>query len=93
MRDSIFNKILSFLHGASIAFVMLGSFLTFTFFLSFGLAQALSSSFIFIFVALVIILWIDSFATKHATLEEMKKQTEILQRLEKNLNDQKLLDN
>lgn len=93
MQESLFNKILSFLHGASIAFVLLGTFATFTFFLSFGLPQALSVSFVFIFLSLVVVLLIDSLKIKREALHEQKKQTEILQRIEKNFNDQKLLDN
>lgn len=93
MQDSVFNKILSFLHGASVAFVLLGTFATFTFFLSSGFSQALSLAFIFIFLSLVVVLWIDSFATKRSLLQEMKKQSEILERLEKNFDDKKLLDN
>ena len=93
MQDSLFNKILSFLHGASIAFVILGTFATFIFFLSFGLPFALSLSFVFVFLSLVVILWIDSLRFKRNSYDELKKQTEILERLEKALHDQKLLDN
>ena len=93
MQDTTFNKILSFLHGASIAFIVIGSFATFTFFLSFGLPQALSLSFVFIFLSLVIVLVIDALGNKRALLHEQKKQTEILERIEKRLDDQKLLDN
>ena len=84
MQESLFNRILSFLHGASIAFVLLGTFATFTFFLSFGLSQALSVSFVFIFLSLVVLLLIDSLKIKREVLDEQKKQTEILQRIEKN---------
>ena len=93
MQESLFNKILSFLHGASIAFILLGAFATFTYFLSFGLPQALSLSFVFIFISLVIVLWIDSLGMKKVTLDEMKKQTEILERIEKTLYDKELSDN
>ncbi|MDD2358235.1 MAG: hypothetical protein PHX13_10030 [Thiovulaceae bacterium] len=93
MRESLFNKILSFLHGASIAFIALGAFATFTYFSPFGLAPALSLSFVFIFISLVIILWIDSINVKRMTLSEMKRQTEILERMEKTLHDKELSDN
>lgn len=93
MQEFIFNKILSFLHGASIAFILLGTFITFTYFLPFGLPQALSISFVFIFVSLVIVLWIDSFSVKRVTLNEMKKQTQILEKIEKTLNDKEISDN
>ncbi len=93
MQESLFNKILSFLHGASVAFILLGTFATFTYFSPFGLAPALSLSFVFIFISLVIILWIDSFETKRASFNEMKKQTEILERMEKTLHDKELSDN
>lgn len=93
MQESISNKILSFLHGASIAFILLGTFATFTFSLAFGLVQALSLSFVFIFLSLVIVLLIDSLGVKRDVLNEQKKQTEILERIEQRLNDQKLLDN
>ncbi len=93
MQESLFNKILSFLHGASVAFIVLGTFATFTYFSPFGLAQALSISFVFIFISLVIVLWVDSLNTKRVTLREMKKQTEILERMEKTLHDKELSDN
>lgn len=93
MQEILFNKILSFLHGASIAFILLGTFATFTFFLSFGIPQALSFSFVFIFLSLLVILLIDSLSIKREMREEQKKQTEILQRIQTDLHDQKLLDN
>ncbi len=93
MQEILFNKILSFLHGASIAFILLGTFATFTFFLSFGIPQALSFSFVFIFLSSLVILLIDSLSIKREMREEQKKQTEILQRIQTDLHDQKLLDN
>ena len=93
MQESLFNKILSFLHGASIAFVLLGTFITFTYFFPYGLPQAIAISFVFIFFSLVIILWIDSFSVKRVTLNEMKKHTQILKTIEKTLHDKELSDN
>ena len=88
MQKSTFDKIVSFLHGASIAFVILGTFITFKIFLFLGVIDAITVSFVFVFISLVILLFIDSFRVNRLRLDEVKKQTQILERVEKKLNEQ-----
>lgn len=87
MQKTTFDKIAGFLHGASIAFVILGTFITFKIFLFLGVIDALTVSFVFIFISLVILLVVDSFRVNRLRLDEVKKQTQILEKIEKRLNE------
>ncbi|WP_345993815.1 hypothetical protein [Sulfurimonas sp. HSL-1716] len=93
MQKTTFDRILGFLHGASLAFVIIGTFMTFKLFLFLGVINSLLVSFVFLFISLVVMLLIDSFRVRRMHLEEIKKQTKILQTIEKRLDDKKLLDN
>ena len=93
MQKATFDRILSFLHGASLAFVIIGTFITFRVFLFLGVLNALLVSFVFLFISLVVTLLIDSFRVNRQRLDEVKKQTQILEKIQKQLDDKKLLDN
>lgn len=93
MQKATFNRILSFLHGASLAFVIIGTFITFRVFLFLGVINALSAAFVFLFISLVITLLIDSFRVNRLRLDEAIKQTQILEKIQIQLDDKKLLDN
>ena len=85
MRHTTFEKILNFLLGASGAFVLLGSYLVFRIFISFGFITALSVTFLYLFLALFLVLALDAFAVNKRKLQEQKKQTELLKKILKNL--------
>ncbi len=93
MQKTTFDRIYSFLHGASLAFVIVGTFITFRVFLFLGVLNALLVSFIFLFISLVVTLLIDSFRVNRLRLDEVKKQTQILEKIQMQLDDKKLLDN
>lgn len=93
MQKTTFDRIYSFLHGASLAFVIIGTFITFRIFLFLGVVNALSASFVFLFISLVITLLIDSFRVNRLRLEETQKQTQILEKIQMHLDDTKLLNN
>ena len=93
MQKATFDRILSFLHGASLAFVIIGTFITFRVFLFLGVLNALLVSFVFLFISLVITLFIDMFRVNRQRLDELKNQTQILEKIAKQLDDKKLLDN
>lgn len=93
MQKATFERILSFLHGASLAFVIIGTFITFRVFLFLGVLNALLVSFVFLFISLVITLFIDMFRVNRQRLDELKNQTQILEKIAKQLDDKKLLDN
>lgn len=93
MQKATFDRILSFLHGASLAFVIIGTFITFRLFLFLGVVNAFLVSFVFLFISLVVTLLIDSFRVNRLRLDEVKKQTQILEKIAKQLDDKKLLDN
>ena len=81
MQKDIYDKIISFLQGASWAVVLLGALITFNIFFPFGLAFAIFTTIFFIFISLFLILLLDAFAVNRERLQEMKKQTELLEKL------------
>lgn len=81
MQKDRFDRILSFLLGASWAIVFFGALLIFSTLLSFGLSLALFSTIIFIFIGLFLILCLDAFIVNRDKLKEMKKQTELLKKI------------
>lgn len=81
MQKDRFDRILSFLLGASWAIVFFGALLIFSTLLSLGLSLALFSTIIFIFIGLFLILCLDAFMVNRDKLKEMKKQTELLKKI------------
>lgn len=81
MQKDRFDRILSFLLGASWAIVFFGALILFKSFLPFGLGLALVATIFFIFVTLFLILLLDAFAVNRQKLVEIKKQTELLQKI------------
>jgi len=81
MQKDRFDRILSFLLGASWAIVFFGALLIFSALLSLGLSLALFSTIIFIFISLFLILGLDAFTVNRDKLKEMKKQTELLEKI------------
>lgn len=85
MQKEIYERIISFLLGASWGIVLFGAYLTFKTSVTFGLTFALFSTLVFIFLALFLVLLLDAFAINRARLEEAKKQTELLASINKKI--------
>ena len=81
MQKDIFDRIISFLLGASWAIVLFGALMTFKIFIVLGLGLALFITILFIIVSLLIILVLDAFAINRQRLLESKKQTELLEKI------------
>ena len=83
MKKTSFERLSSFLLGASWAFVLMGSALVFHSFAIFGIISAIFATFVFIFLALFLVLALDAFVVNRERLEEAKKQTKLLEELAK----------
>ena len=89
MQKGRFDRILSFLLGASWAIVFFGALILFKSFLPLGLGLAFVVTIFFIFIGLFLILILDALVVNKQRLEEAKKQTELLQKIhnKKNINN------
>jgi len=79
MLQDKFDRIISFLLGASWAIVILGSIITFKTFFFLGLSTSIFLTLLFIFISLFMILTLDAFAVNKEKLVEAKKQTKLLE--------------
>jgi len=81
MKRNPHNLILSFLSGASWAFAIIGMWVTFQSFIFLGLVTALLFSFLFLFIALLIIVVLDNLLLTRDHYEESLKQTALLEEI------------
>ena len=81
MQKDIFDRIISFLLGASWAIVLFGAFITFKSFLFLGFGLSVFITLIYIIVSLFMILALDAFAVNRQKLAEAKKQTKLLEKI------------
>jgi len=81
MQKDIYDRIISFLQGASWAIVLFGAYFTFKFSLAFGFSLAIFLTTFFIIIALFLILALDAFSVHKQKLSEAKKQTKLLEKL------------
>ena len=81
MQKDRFDRIISFLLGASWAIVFFGALLTFKSFLVLGLGLSLFLTILFILISLFLILVLDAFAINRQKLVEMRKQTKFLEKI------------
>jgi len=81
VQKDIFDRIISFLLGASWAIVLFGALITFKIFIVLGIGLALFITIFFIIVSLLIILALDAFMINKERLSEAKKQTELLEKI------------
>ena len=81
MQRDIFDRIISFLLGASWAIVLLGALITFKIFIVLGLGLAIFITILFIILSLLVILALDAFSINRQRLLESKKQTELLEKI------------
>ena len=84
MQKDKFDRIISFLLGASWAIVIFGALITFKIFLFLGLSTSVFLTLLFIITSLFMILALDAFAINREKLEEAKKQTKLLEEIIKN---------
>ncbi len=81
MQKDIYERIISFLLGASWAIVLFGALIVFKTFLILGIALSFFITFLYILVSLFLILLLDSFVVNKQRLAEAKKQTELLEKI------------
>ena len=81
MQEDKFDRIISFLLGASWAIVIFGALITFKSTLFFGLGLALFLTILYIVTSLFMILALDAFSINREKLQEAKKQTKLLEKL------------
>ncbi len=81
MQKDKFDRIISFLLGASWAIVFFGALLTFKTFLVLGLGLSIFITIMFILISFFLILSLDAFAINRQKLVEMKKQTKLLEKI------------
>ncbi|TKI69653.1 hypothetical protein FCU45_06235 [Sulfurimonas crateris] len=81
MQKDKFDRIISFLLGASWAIIIFGALITFQLFSFLGFSLALFVTIAFIVISLFLILTLDAFVVNRDRLEEAKKQTKLLEKL------------
>ena len=81
MQKDIFDRIISFLLGASWAIILFGALITFKIFIVLGLGLSLFITILFIIISLFMLLFLDAFAVNRERLQESKKQTKLLEKL------------
>ncbi len=81
MQKDRFDRILSFLLGASWAIVFFGAIITFKSLLVLSLGLAIFLTVLFIFIGLFLILSLDAFTVNREKLKELKKQTKLLEKI------------
>ena len=79
MQKDIFDRIISFLLGASWAVVFFGALITFKTFIILGFSLSFFITIIFVLVSLFMILALDAFMVNREKLRELKKQTKLLE--------------
>ena len=81
MQKDMFDRIISFLQGASWALALFGAFIIFKTFIFLGFSFSLFLTIFYLFFILMLILALDSFSINRKRLEEAKKQTELLEKI------------
>jgi len=81
MQKDIFDRIISFLLGASWAIVIFGALITFKSTISFGLGLAFFLTILYVIASLFIILALDAFSINRQRLIETQKQTKLLEKI------------
>ena len=81
MQKDIFDRIISFLLGASWGLALFGAFIVFNTFLFLGFTFSLFLTIFYLFFILMLILALDAFSINRKRLEEAKKQTELLEKI------------
>lgn len=80
------NSLLSFLHGASWGFAIVGTWVTFQSFIFLGVLTASLFAFLFLFIALFSIVILENLSLSRDRHEESLKQTALLMEIRDTLN-------
>lgn len=86
MKRSTHDSLLSFLGGASWAFAIVGTWVTFQSFIFLGVVTALLFAFLFLFLALFSIVVLENLSISRDRHDESLKQTAILIEIRDSLN-------
>ena len=81
MQKDIYERIISFLLGASWAIVFFGALITFKIFIVYSLIFAVILTIAYIILSLFLVLLLDAFLVNKQRLQEAKKQTKLLEKL------------
>ena len=81
MKRNPHNLLLSFLSGSSWGFAIIGAWVTFQSFIFLGLVTALLFTFLFVFIALLIIVILENLLLSRDRYEETLKQTALLEEI------------
>jgi len=81
MQKDLYDRIISFLQGASWAFILLGALITFKVSITFGISLAVFLTITYITVSLFLVLTLDTFSVNKQRLSEAKKQTKLLEKI------------
>jgi len=81
MQKEKFDRIISFLLGASWAIIIFGALITFKIFSFLGFSLALFITITFIVVSFFLVLTLDAFVVNRERLEEAKKHTQLLEKI------------
>ena len=81
VSSPILSILINFLLGASWAFAFLGAFIFFYLFLEIGVIYSVLASFLGATPGLFLVLLIEYFIMRQEKLEELKKQTKLLETL------------
>jgi len=81
MQKDSYDKIISFLQGASWAIVLFGALIIFKISITFGFILALFFTTLFIVISMFLILILDAFSVNKQKLHEAKKQTKLLEKI------------
>jgi len=85
MKRTTHDALLSFLGGASWAFAIIGTWVTFQSFVFLGFVTALLFTFLFLFVALLIIVILENLSLSRDRYDETLKQTVLLEEIRNTL--------
>ena len=89
MKRSTFDALLSFLGGVSWAFVIIGAWVTFQSFVFLGIVPALMFTFIFLFLAIFMILLLETIGMQRDRQDAVTKQTALLEEIRDSLRQDK----
>jgi len=81
MQKMLYDRIISFLLGASWGIIFFGAYIILKTTIVFGLTLAIFSTITFIIVSLFLVLLLDAFSINRQRLEESKKQTQLLEKI------------
>lgn len=81
MKRNTHDLLLSFLSGSSWAFAIIGAWVTFQSFVFLGLVTALLFTFLFVFIALLVIVILENLLLSRDRYDEILKQTALLEEI------------